>query len=122
MEPKAKKINKLAFEEMLEMSSTGAKVLHTRSVELAMKNNLTLQVLSSITKEMGTLILDENELIEKEIVSGVSYSNNESKLTLSGIADKPGISATIFGLLANNNINVDTVSYTHLTLPTSPHV
>ena len=109
LEPKAKKINKLAFEEMLEMSSTGAKVLHTRSVELAMKNNLTLQVLSSITKESGTLIVDEDKLIEKEIVSGVSYSNNESKLTLSGIADKPGISATIFGLLANNNINVDMI-------------
>jgi len=109
LEPKAKKINKLAFEEMLEMSSTGAKVLHTRSVELAMKNNLTLQVLSSITKESGTLVVDENKLIEKEIVSGVSSSNNESKLTLSGIADKPGISATIFGLLANNNINVDMI-------------
>ena len=109
LEPKAKKINKLAFEEMLEMSSTGAKVLHTRSVELAMKNNLTLQVLSSITKQSGTLVLDENKLIEKEIVSGVSFSNNESKLTLSGIADKPGISATIFGLLANNNINVDMI-------------
>ena len=109
LEPKAKKINKLAFEEMLEMSSTGAKVLHTRSVELAMKNNLTLQVLSSITKKSGTLVVDENKLIEKEIVSGVSYSNNESKLTLSGIADKPGISATIFGLLANDNINVDMI-------------
>ena len=109
LETKAKKINKLAFEEMLEMSSTGAKVLHTRSVELAMKNNLTLQVLSSITKQSGTLVVDENKLIEKEIVSGVSYSNNESKLTLSGIADKPGISATIFGLLANNNINVDMI-------------
>ena len=109
LEPKAKKINKLAFEEMLEMSSTGAKVLHTRSVELAMKNNLTLQVVSSITKQSGTLVVDENKLIEKEIVSGVSFSNNESKLTLSGIADKPGISATIFGLLANNNINVDMI-------------
>ncbi len=109
LEPKAKKINKLAFEEMLEMSSTGAKVLHTRSVELAMKNNLTLQVLSSITKESGTLVVDEDKLIEKEIVSGVSYSNNESKLTLSGIADKPGISATIFGLLAYKNINVDMI-------------
>ena len=109
LEPKAKKIDKLAFEEMLEMSSTGAKVLHTRSVELAMKNNLTLQVLSSITKQSGTLVVDENKLIEKEIVSGVSFSNNESKLTLSGIADKPGISATIFGLLANNNINVDMI-------------
>ena len=66
--PEAKKINKLAFEEMLEMSSTGAKVLHTRSVELAMKNNLILQVLSSITKKSGTLIIDDRKLIEKEIV------------------------------------------------------
>ena len=106
---KAKKINKLAFEEMLEMSSTGAKVLHTRSVELAMKNNLVLQVLSSITKKSGTFILDEKKLIEKEIVSGVSYSKNESKITISGIPDKPGISAQIFGLLADGNINVDMI-------------
>ena len=103
------KINKLAFEEMLEMSSTGAKVLHTRSVELAMKNNLVLQVLSSITKKSGTFILDEKKLIEKEIVSGVSYSKNESKITISGIPDKPGISAQIFGLLADGNINVDMI-------------
>ena len=94
---------------MLEMSSTGAKVLHTRSVELAMKNNLILQVLSSITKNPGTLILDEKNLIEKEIVSGVSYSKNDSKITISGIPDKPGISAEIFGLLAENKINVDMI-------------
>ena len=107
--PDAKRIPKLAFEEMLEMSSTGAKVLHTRSVELAMKNNLVLQVLSSITKNSGTLVVSDDDLIEKEIVSGVSYSNNESKITISGIPDKPGISATIFGLMANNNINVDMI-------------
>ena len=107
--PQAKKISKLAFEEMLEMSSTGAKVLHTRSVELAMKNNLVLQVLSSIVNKPGTLILDEKKLIEKEIVSGVSYSKNESKITISGIPDKPGISAKIFGLLAAKNINVDMI-------------
>ena len=107
--PDAKRIPKLAFEEMLEMSSTGAKVLHTRSVELAMKNNLILQVLSSITKNSGTLVVSDDDLIEKEIVSGVSYSNNESKITISGIPDKPGISATIFGLMANNNINVDMI-------------
>ena len=106
---KARKINKLAYEEMLEMSSTGAKVLHTRSVELAMKNNLVLQVLSSITKKPGTLILDEKNLIEKEIVSGVSYSKNETKMTISGIEDKPGISAKLFGLLADGNINVDMI-------------
>ena len=107
--PEAKKIPKLAFEEMLEMSSTGAKVLHTRSVELAMKNNLILQVLSSISRNSGTLIVSDDDLIEKEIVSGVSYSNNESKITISGIPDKPGISAAIFGLMANNNINVDMI-------------
>ena len=107
--PDAKRIPKLAFEEMLEMSSTGAKVLHTRSVELAMKNNLILQVLSSITKNSGTLVVSDDDLIEKEIVSGVSYSNNESKITISGIPDRPGISATIFGLMANNNINVDMI-------------
>jgi len=105
----AKKISKMAYEEMLEMASTGAKVLHTRSVELAMKNNLTLQVLSSLTKETGTFIVDEKELIEKEIVSGVSYSKNEAKVTISGILDKPGISAKIFSLMTENNINVDMI-------------
>ena len=105
----AKKISKLEYEEMLEMSSTGAKVLHTRSVELAMKNNLILQVLSSLTKKPGTLIVNKKKLIEKEIVSGVSYSKNESKITISGIPDKPGISARIFGLLAERNINVDMI-------------
>ena len=105
----AKKISKLAFEEMLEMASTGAKVLHTRSVELAMKNNLVLQVLSSITKKTGTLIVDDKKLIEKEIVSGLSYTKNDSMITISGIQDKPGISARIFGLLASANINVDMI-------------
>ena len=105
----AKKIDKLAYEEMLEMASTGAKVLQTRSVELALKNNLTLQVLSSFTNLEGTYILNENKLIEKGIVSGVSYSENESKLTISGISDKPGISAKIFGLMARSNINVDMI-------------
>ena len=105
----AKKISKMSYEEMLEMASTGSKVLHTRSVELAMKNNLTLQVLSSLTKETGTFIIDEKELIEKEIVSGVSYSKNEAKVTISGILDKPGISAKIFSLMTENNINVDMI-------------
>ncbi len=105
----AKKISRLSYEEMLEMSSTGAKVLHTRSVELAMKNNLKLQVLSSLTKETGTFIVNDNELIEKEIVSGVSYSKNEAKVTISGILDKPGISAKIFSLMTENNINVDMI-------------
>ena len=109
IEPKAKKISKVSYEEMLEMSSMGAKVLHRRSVELAMKNNLTLQVLSSLSNKEGTYVVDENNLIEKEIVSGVSYSKNEAKITLSGIRDKPGISAKIFGIMAGNNINVDMI-------------
>ena len=91
------------------MASTGAKVLHTRSVELAMKNNLVLQVLSSITNKRGTMIIDDKKLIEKEIVSGLSYTKNDSMITISGIQDKPGISASIFGLLASKNINVDMI-------------
>lgn len=106
---KAKKIDKVSYEEMLEMSSTGAKVLQTRSVELAMKNNLILQVLSSLTNLEGTYVVNENELVEKEIVSAVSCSKNESKISISGIQDKPGISALIFGLMASNNINVDMI-------------
>ncbi len=109
IEPKAKKISKVSYEEMLEMSSMGAKVLHKRSVELAMKNNLTLQVLSSLTNKEGTYVVDENNLIEKEIVSGVSYSKNEAKITISGILDKPGISAKIFGIMSENKINVDMI-------------
>ena len=81
IEPKAKKISKVSYEEMLEMSSMGAKVLHRRSVELAMKNNLTLQVLSSLSNTEGTYVVDEKYLIEKEIVSGVSFSKNEAKIT-----------------------------------------
>ena len=105
----AKKIDKIAYEEMLEMASMGAKVLQTRSVELAMKNNLPLQVLSSITNSSGTMIINEEDLIEKEIVSGVSYSKNEAKVTISGVPDVPGISAQIFGVLSDNNINVDMI-------------
>ena len=91
------------------MSSLGAKVLQTRSVELAMKNNLDLQVLSSIVNSKGTLIVNENKIIEKEMVSGISYSKDESKVTISGVPDKPGISAKIFGILSKSNINVDMI-------------
>ena len=105
----AKKIDKISYEEMLEMASSGAKVLQTRSVELAMKNNINLQVLSSIVRSKGTMVVNEEKLIEKEMVSGVSYSKNESKVTISGVPDKPGISAKIFGILSKNNINVDMI-------------
>ena len=103
------KIDKMAYEEMLEMSSLGAKVLQTRSVELAMKNNIPLQVLSSISNIPGTMIVNEENLLEKEVVSGVSYSKNESKISISGVPDVPGISANIFGVLSDNNINVDMI-------------
>ncbi len=109
IDPNAKKIDKISYEEMLETASLGAKVLQTRSVELAMKNNLNLQVLSSIVNSKGTLIINENSLVEKETVSGISYSKNESKVSISGVPDKPGISAKIFGILAQNNINVDMI-------------
>ena len=105
----AKKINKISYEEMLEMSSLGSKVLQTRSVELAMKNNISLQVLSSIVKSQGTLIVNEEKLIEKEMVSGVSYNTNESKISISGVPDKPGIAATIFDILSKSNIDVDMI-------------
>ena len=106
---KAKKLKKISYEEMLEMSSMGAKVLNKRSVELAMKNDLKLQVLSSLKNSDGTFIVNENELIEKEIVNGVSFTQNESKITISGIPDQPGIAAEIFGIMASNNINVDMI-------------
>tara|TARA_B100001123_G_scaffold423779_1_gene534355 strand:+ start:302 stop:1510 length:1209 start_codon:yes stop_codon:yes gene_type:complete len=109
IDPSAKKIDKIAYEEMLEMASMGAKVLQTRSVELAMKNNLQLQVLSSIISSSGTMIVNEEDIIEKETVSGVSYSNNEAKITISGIPDVPGIAAKIFGILSDNNISVDMI-------------
>lgn len=109
IEPKAKKIDKISYEEMLEMASLGAKVLQTRSVELAMKNNLHLQVLSSIVNSTGTMVVEEDEIFEKAMISGVSYSNNEAKITISGIPDLPGIAANIFGNLSENDINVDMI-------------
>ena len=105
----AKKIDKIAYEEMLEMSSMGAKILQTRSVELAMKNNLSLRVLSSIRNSSGTIIINEEEFMEKEMVTSVSYSKNEAKVTISGVPDIPGIAAKIFGVLSDNNINVDMI-------------
>jgi len=94
---------------MLEMASLGAKVLQTRSVELAMNHHVRLQVLSSFSKASGTLVCDEEEIVEKEIVSGIAYSRDEAKLTLVGVEDRPGIAALIFGLLADANVNVDMI-------------
>ena len=107
--PAARKIDRITYEEMLEMASLGAKVLQTRSVELAMNNHVPLQVLSSFTTVPGTLVCDEDEIVEKEIVSGIAYSRDEAKITLVGVEDRPGIAASIFGPLADANINVDMI-------------
>ncbi|MDP6572678.1 MAG: aspartate kinase [Rhodospirillales bacterium] len=105
----ARKLNKITFEEMLEMASVGAKVLQTRAVELAMKRGVRLQVLSSFNDTPGTLVVNEDEIVEQETVSGVAYSRDEAKITLTRVADRPGVAASIFGPLAEAGINVDMI-------------
>jgi len=110
--PKAKKIDKIAYEEMLELASLGAKVLQTRSVELAMRYKVKLRVLSSFeenTDTSGTLVCDEEEIMESNVVSGVAYSRDEAKMTLVSVADRPGIAAAIFGPLSEAGVNVDMI-------------
>ncbi|MBN2751474.1 MAG: aspartate kinase [Rhodospirillaceae bacterium] len=107
--PKARKLPRVTYEEMLEMASLGAKVLQTRSVEMAMKYRVNLQVRSSFEDIPGTLVCDEEDIVEKEVVSGIAYSRDEAKVTLQGVKDHPGVAATIFGPLAENNINVDMI-------------
>ncbi len=106
---KARKLDNIAYEEMLEMASLGAKVLQTRAVELAMRHRVTLQVLSSFEDLPGTLLVDEDQIVEKDIVSGIAYSRNEAKVTLTGIADRPGLAAMVFGPLAGAGVNVDMI-------------
>ncbi len=106
---KARKLDKITFEEMLEMASLGAKVLQTRAVELAMKYGVRLQVLSSFDDGDGTFVVGEDEIMEHEMVSGVTYSRDEAKITLVRVADKPGVAAGIFGPLAEASINVDMI-------------
>jgi len=105
----ARKLDKVSYEEMLEMASLGAKVLQTRSVEMAMKHHVRVQVLSSFEDKPGTLICDEDEIVEQALVSGIAYSRDEAKVTLVGVQDQPGIAAGIFGPLAAANINVDMI-------------
>lgn len=105
----AKKLDKIAFEEMLELASLGAKVLHTRSVEMAMNHNVPLQVLTSFEDKPGTLLVREEDIMEQQQVTGIAYSRDEARITLSGVKDKPGVSAAIFGPLAEANINVDMI-------------
>ncbi len=106
---KARKLDRITYEEMLEMASQGAKVLQTRSVELAMKAGVRLQVLSSFREEPGTLVVDEDEIVEHQIVSGIAYSRDEAKISLAGVSDKPGVAAGIFGPLSEANVNVDMI-------------
>ncbi len=105
----AHKLDKVTYEEMLEMASQGAKVLQTRAVAMAMKHRVRLQVLSSFTDAPGTLVVDEDEIVEEQLVSGIAYSRDEAKITLVGVADKPGVAAAIFGPLAEANVNVDMI-------------
>ena len=109
---KARKLDKISFEEMLELASLGAKVLQTRSVELAMRFKVRLRVLSSFEEpsdEAGTLVCDEEDIMEKNAVAGVAYSRDEAKMTLISVADRPGIAAAIFGPLAEAGVNVDMI-------------
>jgi len=106
---RARKLDKITYEEMLELASLGAKVLQTRSVEMAMKHDVRLQVLSSFEDKPGTFVCNEDEIVEKELVSGIAYSRDEAKVTLIGVPDHPGISAGIFGPLADTSINVDMI-------------
>jgi aspartate kinase len=106
---KARKLARITYEEMLEMASQGAKVLQTRSVELAMNHRVRVQVLSSFSDTPGTLVVDEDEIVEKRVVSGIAYSRDEAKITVQRVADRPGVAAAIFGPLADHAINVDMI-------------
>ncbi|MBK3775425.1 aspartate kinase [Azospirillum sp. YIM DDC1] len=111
---KARKLSKITYEEMLELASQGAKVLQTRSVEMAMNHRVRVQVLSSFEEAAGsalpgTLVVDEDEIVEKEVVSGIAYSRDEAKITLIGVADRPGVAASIFGPLTDAAVNVDMI-------------
>ena len=106
---KAHKLDKVTYEEMLEMASLGAKVLQTRCVEMAMNHGVRLQVRSSFSDAPGTLVVDEEEIVEQEIVSGIAYNKDEAKITLVRVADQPGVAASIFGPLSDAHINVDMI-------------
>ena len=107
--PRARKLHRITYEEMLELASVGAKVLQTRSVELAMKEKVVVQVLSSFSDAPGTLVVDEDDEMEQELIAGIVADKGEAKVTLVGVPDKPGVVAGIFGPLADANINVDMI-------------
>jgi len=106
---KAQKLDRITYEEMLEMASQGAKVLQTRSVELAMNHGVRLYVRSTFADGEGTLVCDEDEIVEHQVVSGIAYSRDEAKITLVQVPDRPGVAAAIFGPLADENVNVDMI-------------
>jgi aspartate kinase len=106
---KARKLERVAYEEMLELASLGAKVLQTRSVELAMRYKVRLQVLSSFQDVPGTIVCDEEEIMESRVVSGVAHSRDEAKVTVLGVPDRPGVAAALFGPLAEAGVNVDMI-------------
>ena len=105
----ARKLDRITYEEMLEMASQGAKVLQTRSVELAMNHRVRVQVLSSFNDTPGTLVVDEDEIVEQAVVSGITYASDEAKVTLLHVSDRPGVAAAVFGPLAEANVNVDMI-------------
>jgi aspartate kinase len=118
IEEKARRLAKISYEEMLEMASLGARVLQGRSVELAMNQRVPLRVLSSFAEpgqadNAGTIVCDEEEIVEKRVVSGVAYSRDEAKISLFGLPDHPGVSSEIFGRLADANVNVDMIVQSH---------
>ena len=106
---RAQKLEKITYEEMLEMASQGAKVLQTRAVELAMNRGVRMQVRSTFDNVPGTLVVDEDEIVEQQVVSGIAYSRDEAKITLVSVADRPGVAAGIFGPLSDANVNVDMI-------------
>ncbi|MBF0271100.1 MAG: aspartate kinase [Magnetococcales bacterium] len=107
--PKARKLDRICYEEMLEMASLGAKVLQTRSVELAKKYKVPVRVLSSLEEGTGTLLTEEDDVMEQVVVSAIAFNRDEAKITILGVPDKPGIAASIFGTLADANVNVDMI-------------
>jgi aspartate kinase len=109
MVPQARKLDRISYDEMLELASLGAKVLQTRSVEFAKKYNVPVRVLSSFNDNPGTLVTKEDPDMEKVVVSGVAYDKNQVKVTVQGVPDKPGVAAKIFNTISDNNIVVDMI-------------
>lgn len=107
--PNARKLDRVAYDEMLEMASLGAKVLHTRSVEFAKKHNVTIHVRSTFSQNSGTMVMKEDTTMEKVLVSGVTYNRNEAKITVVRVPDKPGIASKIFTPISEANLNVDMI-------------